>query len=267
MVYDFHKSKERYFEIQYLNSKSHVLPFVEQCCSVGEGVRVLEIGSAEGGVLKAFTEKGCDCVGIELSEDRVRLAEKFMASEVDQNKVKFVARNIFDIDPVKSPEFRFDVILLKDVIEHIHDQEKFMVKLKDFMRPGAHVFFGFPPWCMPYGGHQQIANNKIASRLPYYHLLPMSLYKGILKLFGETKEKVEGLAEIKETKIGLSRFEYLCRKNNFAVAARKLYLVRPIYQYKFNAKIREQFPWLTGIPYVRDFFTTAGFYLIRNKNS
>ena len=47
-----------------------------------------------------------------------------MAKEVEKGFVNFISEDIFDIDPNKLPH-KFDLIILKDVIEHIH-QEKFM---------------------------------------------------------------------------------------------------------------------------------------------
>ena len=57
-----------------------------------KGKRVLEIGSAEGGVLKAFVEEGCYCVGIELSENRTKLANEFQKEDVEKGNLKFIAK-------------------------------------------------------------------------------------------------------------------------------------------------------------------------------
>jgi 2-polyprenyl-3-methyl-5-hydroxy-6-metoxy-1,4-benzoquinol methylase len=62
--------------------------------------------------------------------------------------------------------------LLKDVIEHIHDQPKLIAWMKSYLAPNGTIFFGFPPWQMPFGGHQQLCRNKVLAKLPYYHLLP-----------------------------------------------------------------------------------------------
>lgn len=265
MAFEFHKDKQRYFNMQYENSKAYVMPFVESAFQLPDGAKVLEIGSAEGGVLKAFTERGYQCVGIELSPSRVELANQFMAEEVAAGKVEFISRNIYDIDPTVDLDFRFDLIILKDVIEHIHEQEKFIPKLKDLLAPNGKVFFGFPPWYMPYGGHQQIAGNKFLSLLPYYHLLPMPLYKGILKLFGETQKRIDDLVEIKETGISIERFERLVKQNGFAVTKKTHYFINPIYSYKFGLKVRKQLGLISSIPFLRNFLTTAVYYLIEEK--
>src|SRR5687768_13144776 len=101
---------------------------------MSEGVRVLEVGCAEGGVLKPFIEKGCECVGVDLAENRIELAKGFLSDEVEAGKVLFLTQNIYDEDFVNKYRGYFDLIILKDVIEHVPEQEKFLPHLKIFLK-------------------------------------------------------------------------------------------------------------------------------------
>jgi 2-polyprenyl-3-methyl-5-hydroxy-6-metoxy-1,4-benzoquinol methylase len=188
-----------------------------------------------------------------------------MKEEFEDGKINFLAKDIYDIDVDHDLGIQFDIIILKDVIEHIHNQERFMNELKKFLKPNGIVFFGFPPWMMPFGGHQQISSRKILSVIPYYHLLPMPVYKGMLKLFGEKPKNIEALAEIKETGISIERFEKICRKEKYEVLKKKYFLTNPIYQYKFGLKVRKQAAIISAIPWVRNFLTTCVYYVIRKK--
>lgn len=264
-MFDFHADKSVYFSYQYRTSKEYIIPYLSDVIDLTVPKNILEIGCAEAGVLKAFTEQGHHCMGIELSPSRVKLAEQFMAEEIKEGKIRFLAKNIYDIDISKDIGNRFDLIILKDVIEHIHDQAKFMSELKSFLNPGGVVFFGFPPWMMPFGGHQQISNIKLLSVTPYFHLLPKFIYKGILKLFKEKTSRIEDLLEIKETGISIERFETLLRKEQFEILKKKFFLTNPIYQYKFNLKVRKQFALISSIPWIRNFLTTCAYYVIRSK--
>ena len=186
---DFHQDKDRYFRMQYATAKEHIIPFVEAAIGPIEGKRVLEIGCAEAGVLKAFLENGCSCVGVELSPSRVELARQYHKAALEDGKVSFLNENIYNIDVDRDCGGAFDLIILKDVIEHIPEQEKIIVRLKDFLKPGGVIFFGFPPWQMPFGGHQQIAKSMIMSHLPYFHLLPKRIYlKALSMLFDDFSE-------------------------------------------------------------------------------
>jgi SAM-dependent methyltransferase len=261
-MFEFHKDKATYFEYQYLTARDHILPFIAQVKPANEIGTVLEIGCGEAGVLKAFLELGCRCVGIELSQHRTMLALKMHAEAVAKGQISFINRDIYEIDPEIDMPFKFDLIILKDVIEHIPDQERFIPFLRHFLHPGGVVFFGFPPWQMPFGGHQQVCTSRVLGRLPYFHLLPRKAYAGILKLFGESKMTQQGLLEIHDTGISIERFERCVRIAGMQVARRKLWLLNPIYKFKFGRGPYKQWGIIASIPWLRNFLTTAAYYVV-----
>jgi SAM-dependent methyltransferase len=261
-MFEFHGDMKRYHDMTREVTQNHVIPFLESSIDFSKPLHVLEIGSGEAGVLSAFTERGDQCVGIELSPERVKRAEALMKDEVASGQIRFIAKDIYDIDP-ETFDPKFDLIILKDVIEHIHEQEKIMVRLKEFLAPDGVIFFGFPPWYMPFGGHQQVAKSKIGSKLPYYHILPMPLYKGMLKMFGESEAIIEGLVEIKETGISIERFERISKQAGFTVDASEFFLFNPIYKYKFGLKPRKQLGLINHLPFVRNFLTTCAYYTLK----
>jgi SAM-dependent methyltransferase len=261
-LFEFHQDKKKYFEINIANVEKYVLPFIEEKFTINAGMRVLEIGCGEGGVLKPFLDKGLTVVGVELDEVRLVDARNWLADEIANGKVQFISKNIYDVDVVNDLGGKFDIILLKDVIEHIYDQPKIMAYMQTFLTDNGVIFFGFPPWQMPLGGHQQILKSKWLSKIPYYHLLPMPVYKGILKM---ANENVQEMVEIKETGISIERFEKISKQTGYLVLNKKHYLINPIYQYKFGWKPKAQFGFVKSIPWVRNFFTTCVYYLIQKK--
>ncbi|MEQ8909891.1 MAG: class I SAM-dependent methyltransferase [Vicingaceae bacterium] len=266
MPYDFHKDKKRYIKYQRENALKYVIPFIEKKLSLKEGMRVMEIGCAEGGVLQAFIEKGCHGTGVELQSARYEMAKDLLKQEIQKGQASLSNKDIYDVEIDKEYPEKFDLIVLKDVIEHIHDQDKVLAKLREFLKPGGHIFFGFPPWQMPFGGHQQIAKSKILNRLPYYHLLPMKLYRAVLKSFGEPTKTIDDLAEIKQTGISIERFEKLLKKNHFSQQKREFYLINPIYKYKFKLNAKVQNPAIAAIPYLRNYLTTCVYYLVKKES-
>lgn len=258
-MFEFHTDKQRYFQMQADNARQYVVPFVEQYKPITAGMRVLEIGCAEAGVLKAFIEKGCVAVGVELEESRLVLAREFMKDELQKGVISFVSKDIYKVDIDKELHGKFDIIVLKDVIEHIHDQKKLIAWMKSFLKENGVIFFGFPPWQMPFGGHQQLMSKKWMSAMPYYHLLPMGLYKWILK---QGKQDVAAFAEIKETGISIERFERTANETGYKIVNKLHYLINPIYTYKFGWKPKKQLGLISSIPWVRNFFTTCVYYLI-----
>lgn len=260
-----HLSLEERFRQQYLNSKDYLLPFVEEAFPIQEGMKILEIGAAEGGVLRPFTERNCWVLGVDLHPKRIEVAQQMMAEDVEAGKAQFIAQNVYDEDFAEKWSGTFDLIMLKDTIEHIPEQEKFIPYIKRFLKPGGKIFFGFPPWRMPFGGHQQICKGKWLSKIPYYHLLPKGLYRAILKAGKEPDHVVKELLEIKSTGISLVRFERIVKQSGMGIDHRRLFLFNPIYRFKFGLKPREQYRLLAAIPYFKDFVTTAGWYLVSIK--
>lgn len=263
-MFEFHKNRKHYYTIQIDNAKGYILPFIEKSLPITPGMRVLEIGCGEGGVLKAFIDKGCIGVGVEFDATRIRNAEEWMADDISAGRLRFITKDIYETDPEKELGGAFDIIILKDVIEHIHDQPRLIAWMKTFLRPGGVIFFGFPPWQMPFGGHQQICRNKWLSKLPYYHLLPRSVYKALLKRFNEN---VDEMVEIYDTRISIERFERISRETGYEIAGRLHYFINPIYQWKFGWKPRVQNSFISRIPWFRNFVTTCVFYLLKEKKA
>jgi len=261
-MFEFHRDKERYFDIQYKTSKNHIIPFLKKNDIRIDRQHVLEIGCAEAGVLKGFLEENCDCVGIELSAKRIELANEFYKDNPDSERLTLISENIYAINPKDRFDSLFDIIILKDVIEHIHDHPRFFAEIHSFLKPGGVIFFGFPPWQMPFGGHQQIAKSKILSKWIYVHLLPRFIYKSIMKLVGESDDTKKELLEIAETGLSIETFEKHSKQAGFKIDKRKLWLTNPIYHYKFGLKIRPQFSLIESIPHMRNYLTSCAYFII-----
>jgi len=269
-VFEFHADRKRYFDIQVLNAEKYVIPFIEEKFPLKPGMRVLEIGCGEGGVLKAFINKGCEGVGVELDASRIENAQLYLPEDIAAGRLRFVVKDIYEVDVKRDFNGLFDIIVLKDVIEHIHDQAKLIGWMKNFLKPalsagkpGGIVFFGFPPWYMPFGGHQQMGHSKI-SKLPYIHLLPRAIYKWVLKT---KKEPVEALMEIRDTGITIERFERISKIEGYSILHTRHYFINPIYEWKFGWKPRTQSIVIKAIPFVRNFFTTCVYYITQPINN
>ena len=254
-----HLNRKKYFDEQIYTTEKYVIPFVEDFVEINENLRVLEIGCGEGGNLKPFLDKGCRCVGVDLSEKKIENGRAFFENHPNKENLVLTAANIYDVDSFGE---KFDLIIMRDTIEHIPEQEKFLGEVKKFLKPRGKIFFGFPPWQNPFGGHQQICRSKLLSRLPYFHLLPAPVYRQILKLFGEPPARIDALLEIKETGISIERFFRAVKSNGYKILKTKYFLFNPNYEIKFGLRPREQFKTVSAIPVVRNFLTTALYCLI-----
>ena len=254
-----HINRLRYFEEQDYTTRKFVIPFIEKFRKLKSGMQILEIGCGEGGNLKPFLEKDCCVTGIDLSENKIGLAKQFFENHPQKEKLELICDDIYNLQP---PYRKFDIVIMRDVIEHIHDQQRFMIFVRHFMYSDSQFFLAFPPWQNPFGGHQQICKSKILHLLPYFHLLPGVLYRIFLTLCGESKATVANLLEVKESGISIERFEKTYLQASFRLTARQLYLINPNYEAKFGLKPVKQNRLITAFPGVRNFVTTSAYYLL-----
>ncbi len=259
-MFNFHTNKDHYFGMQKWVTTEYVIPYLADVIDLNGKLDILEVGCGEAGVLASFLEKGYNGVGIELSPHRAETARAYLKEAIDAGKASILNENIYDVDPQKNPHLRFDAIVLKDVIEHIPNQEKFIPVLKQFLKKDGVIFFGYPPWWMPFGGHQQICKSKFLSLLPWFHLLPRSMYKGVLNLFNEPKPIVDELMDIKSTGITIERLKRILKKEKYKVVKEDLWLINPIYTKKFGFKPVKQF---VNIPYLRNIISTCQYIVFK----
>lgn len=260
-MYEFHSDRDRYFLMQKMVCEEDIIPFIEKAYPFNHDAKILEIGCGTAGVLSAFLERGYKGFGVDLDSNALDYARNRLAGYIESKQLVLINKDIYSVDFETKFHAHFDIIILKDVIEHIHNQEKLLRKMQSFLAPSGVIFMGFPPWQMPFGGHQQICRNKFLSHLPYFHLLPMPIYKGILKAL---KENSDHLCELKETGISIERLEKLAKKTGYQIINKDFYLINPIYKHKFNLKARKQAILFRSIPYIRNFYTTCAFYLFQS---
>lgn len=255
--------RERYFNELAQTSREFYLDYIGAYRKIGAGVSVLEIGCGEGGNLLPFAEAGCKVSGLDLADRKIENARNFFAARGQEGIFRC---SDFLTETPPSEEELHDIIIIHDVIEHIEPEYKreFFRRAALYLKPDGIIFFGFPAWQMPFGGHQQICRSK-AARLPYIHLLPKSLYKAYLKLLKENPVQIEELASIKRSKMTPERFESLAAEEGYRIIDRTLWFMTPHYKAKFNIRPRRLAAPLRTVPYIRNFFTTSCFY-ITGKN-
>lgn len=268
MPYEFHTDHAFYLSFLAENTRKSIIPFVAPELPVPlSEARVLELGCGEGGNLQPFAEAGAHCTGIDLNKVKIEAGRELMSTWVQAGKMELFAEDIFN--PAIEAAFtgKFHLIILKDVIEHIPNKDKALAQMRRFLTDDGLLFIGWPPWRMPFGGHQQIAQSKLLQKLPWFHLLPKSLYVALLKAFSEPKEVVDELAEIHDYRVSISLMNRLYKQTGFVMHKELHYFINPIYEHKFGLKTREQFGFIKALPWVRDFFTTSCYYLLAKKRA
>jgi SAM-dependent methyltransferase len=233
-----------------------MIPYIQDVVPVNRETVVLEVGCGEGGNLLPFCRMGCRCVGIDLARTRIDYGK----SKLPFDNVTLICKDIHDVDPGDLPAF--DLIFSRDVLEHLHEQERFAGFIKKFLKPTGVIFFAFPPWYMPFGGHQQGIKHRLLSRLPFYHVLPTPLYVMMLRAGGVPEDYIAALLEIKQTGISIRRFKKIINARGYHVLKETYWLVNPNYETKFHLTPRK-LRALCRIPGLREFLTTCYYCIVR----
>ncbi len=262
-----HSDRERYFQELANTSRSYYLDYLKPFKEIGDGCRVLEVGCGEGGNLLPFAERGCNVAGIDLSEGKIAHARRFF--EAAGQAGSFRSGNFLHLPAPADEAERYDLILIHDVIEHIEAPQKkdFMLHTKKFLRQDGIVFWGFPAWQMPFGGHQQLCRSRICSALPFVHLLPGALYPAFLRLFGEAPASIKELMSIKRSKTSIESFEKLSDVCGYRIRDRLLWFINPHYKQKFGLPPIRLGIFFSKLPYFRNFLSTSCFYISTIKEA
>jgi SAM-dependent methyltransferase len=245
-------------------SRDYYIDFVSKYIHINESTNVFEIGCGDGGNLLPFAEKNCKILGVDLSPTRTKEAKEHFSS-LGYNDVDIQCFNFLDVEADRA--VKYDLILIHDVIEHIEAPYKdaFFSHVKHFLKKDGIIFWRFPAWQMPFGGHQQICKNKFLSTIPFYHLLPLPIFSGMLRLFNENEHNIKELISIKKSKMSIENFEHLCRLHHQKIINRQLWFINPHYKQKFNLNPRKLSSLIGNIPYIRNFFSTSCYYITKNE--
>lgn len=237
---------EKHFHEQVRFSQSYLVPFLQKQIADFERHRVLEIGCAEAGFLHVLAGMGMEAAGVELSPDRVRLA-KALSPQLD-----VIVGDVTDPHLAEKMPQAFDLIVIREVIEHVVDRDALFVNLRALLADRGRVYITFPPRFSAFAGHQQMGRS-LLRRLPYLHLWPEWLLRPAGRLLEEHDYLIEEV--LHNYRIGLSvrGFEKLCRRYGFVFLRQDLFLIRPIYRQRFGWSPKK----IPSLPVVREFLATG----------
>ena len=264
--YSRYIDRERYFAELAQTSEEFILPYIRHFHELSSNDKVLEVGCGEGGLLCPFATRGCEVTGVDISDSKIENASLFYKKR--HLKGMFFTENILDDNTALAGK-TFDIIIVHDVIEHIEPGSKklFVDMLGRYLAPDGLIYIGFPAWYMPFGGHQQICKKPIGKNLPFTHLLPLKAYRSFLKKCGEDEVVIEELTSIYRSRMTIEKFEALSIDSGFETIDRKLWLINPHYKAKFNLfPIKLPF-FLSGIPHIRNVFSSSCFYILKRKEN
>jgi SAM-dependent methyltransferase len=232
---DFETWAEYYAHYQRELARRFLIPFLERSGVSIEGAAILDVGCGDGGATREFARAAGRCVGLDIGN--------FLWE--DGGNLEFMKADILDGDVARSLEGQFDLVMLRDVIEHIPRKPRLMKHVGAALRGVGTVFVTFPPYYSAFGGHQQaeLTGSKLRY-VPYMHLHPR-------------------LKHIARTRMTVGGFERLARGAGFSIRARRLYTFRPSFELRYGVPtLGFAAPWLKGF---REALCTGAYYVLGRR--
>ena len=249
---------QHYFVYQYRLGREAVVPYLIKNNIPLKGAAVLEIGCAEGGVLCAFAEQGAKrCYGTDIAE--YRLDQARLIAKTLNLPCEYSSHNIVTQEPPEQFREAFDIVILRDVIEHLTDTAAALKHTTQCLRPGGVLLITFPPYYSPYGGHQHTLNNT-AGKLPFVHALPEALFPLVLK--GGRAGDIEEVKQLRGIRLTIGKMRRAIRNAGLTILREEIYLLRPVFKMKFGLPT-VRMNLFRHIPLLREIASTEATYLLR----
>lgn len=237
---------EKHYLEQVRYTREYLLPYLKKHLPGLEHKRILEIGCAEAGFLAVLQEEGIQGTGVELEEHRVRLALK------KNPGLDIIQGDAVSAEVLEKLNGRFDLVVLRDVIEHIPERKRLMASLGKLLRKDGIVYISFPPRFSPFAGHQQNGTSCLRF-VPYLQMWPPFLVRAAGRICGESSGFVEYIIHNFRTGLSVRRFIRICRETGLKSLVWELFLIRPVYRLRFKLKPRR----LPNIPFLREILATG----------
>jgi 2-polyprenyl-3-methyl-5-hydroxy-6-metoxy-1,4-benzoquinol methylase len=143
---------------------------------VGTDKRVLDVGCSSGYLARPLVERGCVVVGIERDRNAADVArtvcEDVLVGDVETMELPFQHES-------------FDVVLCGDLVEHLRDPDRFLARVRPFLRPTGRLVLSTPNvanWAMRLsllGGRWQYTDRGILDRTHAYLFTRRTLVEAV----------------------------------------------------------------------------------------
>lgn len=248
---EFPDHHQYYWTYQYCLTKFYLSPLLESWGFVFTGKKILDVGCGNGGIACALIDQGARCVGIDITD--------LKKPNIGKRPFKFIQGDINEISTLAKLDTKFDLILLRDVIEHIESKEQFMRNLLSVLASNGKIFLSFPPYYSPFGGHTQILKTGLL-KIPYIHCLPGPVFQYLVHVLEPSSSFRNEVLKLKKIRTTIGEMEKLFKKLQLKILQRKFYFLRPTFHIRYGVKPLVAF-W-GCLPLIREFTITAAFYYL-----
>lgn len=142
-------------------------------CEIPDGSKVLDVGCNSGAFMEILKEsKNCDVTGVDIASGPLELAKK-----------KGLNAFYADAEALPFEDGTFDVVIMREVISHIHDRIQAMKEVRRVLKKDG-IFLGSAP-------HRNLERNVWDDKAPHHKYYDeKGIMSDLSSVFGETHLKV-----------------------------------------------------------------------------
>ncbi len=129
-----------------------------------KGKTLLDIGAGVGHFVNKAVKKGLKAVGIEYDKELISLGKKIYGNKLEVKNM--------DIEDIENITLKFENITMIDVLEHIKDDEKILIKIKSKLEESGRLIILVPANNYLYskrdkniGHYRRYSKNQLKSKL------------------------------------------------------------------------------------------------------
>lgn len=247
-----------YWGYQYRLGNEVVVPYLKSLDVFTQGNRVMEIGSAEGGVLAAFVQQGAEnALATDIAQNRLDMGAKI--ATLLNLPIQFRYHNILTDEIPSEWKESASLVILRDVIEHLDDTVEALTNIGKFIKPGGYLYVTFPSYYSPFGGHQHNLMN-FWGKFPYIHYLPDSIFN---KLIASGREAdIQEVKRLRNIRMTPKKFINAATSSGFEIFKYDYYLLRPVFKMKFGLPSLKITP-LAFLPLIKNVISMEASFILK----
>lgn len=105
--------------------------------------RFVEVGCGAGYLSLKLCQSGLCGTGYDFSSDAIGMAEQHLRTFIEKGQYRLIQKDLLTYDGIRN-DVQADLAISMMVLEHIHEEERFIRKMAEFVVPGGYVILGVP---------------------------------------------------------------------------------------------------------------------------
>jgi len=265
---DFPDWTSYYWTYQYELASTQLLPCLQSWGVWRQGVRILDVGCGDAGATCALAEHGARIDGFDLEPRRLAMASE--RARARGTELRLTVADITDPATLTDLDGPYDLILFRDVLEHIPDVDAALAQSRERLAPDGGIVVIYPPYWSVYGGHQQILDARARlgvrwAKLPFVHWLGAGVWGGMARGGAVSADLWQEVETVRQAGLTLSGLSERASRHSLRVSQARRFLLRPSFYLRYGLPVFGA-GLLGRVPGMREVLVTGSWELLTRND-